>query len=169
MSSRLAARDPACLLSLPASDRFMSGVSGGSVVNLVANPPASTVPGAGVPGRGRGSEHSIVAMTHPGNLGDVVTVFSRAPEAVVCAETEGSATHRDRLLGRILCNRSRRGGARPGPTMGPRTVLALFWQRHTCMTSIIPNWYHVADCIEEEASISEVGLRPGLEMGSLGR
>ena len=56
-----------------------------------------------------------------------------------------------------------------GAAAGHRTVLKLFKQRHTCMMSRLHNWCHVPDYIEEETSIGEVGLGPGLEMGSLGR
>ena len=76
--------------------------------------------GAGFQGRGRGSENSFVATTPPDSIGDVETVFSRAPEAVVWAETGGLGTHQDRLLGRILCIGSRRHGARTGPTRALR-------------------------------------------------
>ena len=56
-----------------------------------------------------------------------------------------------------------------GAAAGDRTVLKRFKQRHICMMSRLHNWCHVPDYIEEETSIGEVGLGPGLEMGSLGR
>ena len=56
-----------------------------------------------------------------------------------------------------------------GGRSGHRTVLKRFKQRHICMMSRLHNWCHVPDYIEEETSIGEVGLGPGLEMGSLGR